>query len=62
MAFNYGAVLITVASRSREIATALIKDKLTACVNLLPIKSIYLWQGEIEQDREYQLIINESLG
>ena len=63
MVFNYGVVLVTVASLSegQEIATALIKDKLAACVNLFPIDSIYLWQGEVQQDREYQLIIKTDL-
>ena len=63
MASNYGVVLVTVSSLSegQTIATALIEDKLAACVNLLPIDSIYLWQGEIQQDREYQLIIKTDL-
>ena len=63
MASNYGVVLVTVSSLSegQAIATALIEDKLAACVNLLPIDSIYLWQGEIQQDREYQLIIKTDL-
>ena len=39
----------------------LIEAKLAACVNLLPIDSIYLWQGKIEQDSEYQLIIKTDL-
>ncbi|MEO0928536.1 MAG: divalent cation tolerance protein CutA, partial [Cyanobacteria bacterium J06643_13] len=53
--FNYGVVLVTVASLSegQAIATELIKAKLAACVNLFPIDSIYLWQGEINQEREY---------
>ncbi|MEL6911315.1 MAG: divalent-cation tolerance protein CutA [Cyanobacteria bacterium J06629_2] len=61
--FNYGVVLVTVASLSegQAIATELIKAKLAACVNLFPIDSIYLWQSEINQEREYQLIIKTDL-
>ena len=60
---NYGVVLVTVATLSagQAIATVLIEAKLAACVNLLPIDSIYLWQGKIEQDSEYQLIIKTDL-
>lgn len=60
---TYGVVLVTVASltEGQEIATKLIEDKLAACVNLLPISSIYLWQGKINQDQEYQLIIKTDL-
>lgn len=35
------------------IGEALIKKKLTACVNVLgPIDSIYRWEGKINRDRE----------
>lgn len=40
------------------IATRLVEKKLAACVNILPgVKSIYRWQGKIEQDNELLLII-----
>ncbi|MEL6496511.1 MAG: divalent-cation tolerance protein CutA [Cyanobacteria bacterium J06623_7] len=60
---NYGVILVTVASQARaqEMAIALVQAKLAACVNLFPIESIYLWQSEINQDREYQLIIKTDL-
>ncbi|MEN9567408.1 MAG: hypothetical protein RLZZ69_2604 [Cyanobacteriota bacterium] len=60
---TYGVVLVTVASLSegKAIATKLIEEKLAACVNLFPLDSIYLWQGKINQDQEYQLIIKTDL-
>jgi periplasmic divalent cation tolerance protein len=60
---TYGVVLVTVASlaEGKAIATKLIEDKLAACVNLFPLDSIYLWQGKINQDQEYQLIIKTDL-
>lgn len=63
MTSNYGVVLVTVASRSQgqKIATALVENKLAACVNLFPIESIYIWQGKIEQEQEYQLIVKTDL-
>jgi len=60
---SYGVVLVTVATliEGQTIATKLVEGKLAACVNLLPIDSIYLWQGKINRDREYQLIIKTDL-
>ena len=60
---NYGIVLVTVANKEagKAIAQSLIQAKLAACVNILPVESIYLWQGEVNQDQEYQLIIKTDL-
>ena len=38
---------------ARKIAKTLLEEKLVACVQILPdIKSIYLWQGAIEEAAE----------
>lgn len=60
---QYGIVLVTVASlqQGEEIAQALLKAKLAACVNLLPLESWYWWEGKINRDREYQLLIKTDL-
>ena len=40
------------------IANKLVEQGLAACVNIVPaIKSVYQWQGKIEQDNEILLII-----
>lgn len=59
----YGVVLVTVASlaEGKAIAINLIEAKLAACVNLFPLDSIYLWEGKINQEQEYQLIIKTDL-
>jgi len=43
---------------ARKIAGHLVERKLAACVNLLPeIRSVYRWEGEIQEDSESMLII-----
>jgi periplasmic divalent cation tolerance protein len=60
---HYGVVLVTTASQeeAEAIASALIEEQLAACVSLFPIKSIYRWQGEIQRDSEWQLLIKTDL-
>lgn len=59
----YGLVLTTAASRTEAeaIARALVLEKLAACVSLFPIHSVYTWQGSLEQQDEWQLVIKTDL-
>lgn len=46
---------------AERIASALVEQHLAACVNLIPqIKSIYRWQGEMEEASETLLIIKTT--
>ncbi|PZV26095.1 MAG: divalent-cation tolerance protein CutA [Snowella sp.] len=60
---GYSVVLVTAASQAEAtaIATMLIEEKLAACVNVFPVQSIYQWQGRIQQESEFQLIIKTNL-
>ena len=60
---KYGVVLVTASSQAEAvaIATYLVKSQLAACVNLVPIQSIYTWQEELHQDQEWQLLIKTDL-
>ena len=43
------------------IATALLEERLAACVNRVPdTRSIYRWQGRIEKDDEILLVIKTT--
>ena len=58
-----GLVLVTTGSdaEAQTIAQDLIESQLAACVALNPIRSIYRWQGTIQHDSEYQLVIKTDL-
>lgn len=44
-------------SEAKNIAKALVEQKLAACVQLLPIQSTYIWQGNFECDAEILMLI-----
>ena len=55
----YSVVLITCGKEeeANKIARKLVEDKLAACVQIMPIKSIYTWKGKICEDAERLLFI-----
>ena len=43
------------------LARTLVEERLAACVNVLPaMTSIYRWKGNVEQEREQQLLIKTT--
>lgn len=49
------------ATDAGSLATALVGERLAACVNLLPeMESVYSWQGRIERERERQVVIKTT--
>ncbi|WP_346293152.1 divalent-cation tolerance protein CutA, partial [Sphaerothrix gracilis] len=58
-----GVVLVTASSETEAsaIASALVQERLAACVSLVPIQSVYRWQGEVQQETEWQLMIKSDL-
>jgi periplasmic divalent cation tolerance protein len=56
-------VLTTIAADAdgAALARTLVEEQLAACVNLLPaMTSVYRWKGQVEQDREQQVIIKTT--
>lgn len=52
--------LVTAGSQAEAeaIAGALVAERLAACVNVVPgITSIYRWQGEVQRDQEWLLLV-----
>ncbi|WP_336359385.1 divalent-cation tolerance protein CutA [Haladaptatus sp. ZSTT2] len=39
-----------------SIAHALVEDRLAACVNLVPCRSVYRWEGTVHEDDEVALL------
>lgn len=57
-------VLVTCGSakEARKLATALVRKRFAACVNILssPVHSIYRWKGKVESTREFLLLIKTT--
>lgn len=56
----YRVVISTIDNRdsAEHFARALLDSRLVACVNIIgPITSLYHWQGVIERDEEYLLLM-----
>jgi len=53
------AVITTVASRddARRIAKALVERRLVACAQISEIESLYHWDGALQDDREFRLLL-----
>ncbi|MEB3350146.1 MAG: divalent-cation tolerance protein CutA [Cyanobacteriota bacterium] len=52
-------VLTTEASsqQAETLARQLLEQRLVACVSLWPVRSLYRWQGQLEQSQEVQMLL-----
>jgi periplasmic divalent cation tolerance protein len=60
---NKRLVLTTASSfeESKKIARELVEFRLAACVNIIPrIESVYRWQGKVEEEQEFLLLIKTT--
>jgi periplasmic divalent cation tolerance protein len=63
MSAEYVVVLTTLPADADAagFGRSLVDERLAACVNLLPpMESVYRWEGQVEQERERQIIIKTS--
>jgi periplasmic divalent cation tolerance protein len=44
-------------SLAQKIASTLLKEKLVACVSILPMDSSYWWKGKIVNAKEFQVVL-----
>src|SRR5919202_154605 len=63
VAADYGVVLVTASSQQQgeAIAQALVEDQMAACVTLIPVHSIYTWQGQVMKEQQWQMMIKTDL-
>jgi periplasmic divalent cation tolerance protein len=48
-------------AEAENLATKLVEEKLAACVQILPkMKSFYFWNGQIQKDEEFLLLIKTA--
>jgi periplasmic divalent cation tolerance protein len=59
MSPTYSVILTTVGSQAEgdQLAALLVKEKLAACVQAMAISSTYAWQGSLQKDPEWLLLI-----
>lgn len=59
-----GASVVTTTVDSPEAAESLAKGiveaRLGACVQIVPIRSVYRWEGEVRVDAEWQCVVKTS--
>ena len=59
---EYSIIIATFPNKdsAKKIARLLVEQRLAACVQLLPIESIYLWKDEICDENEIMLLIKSK--
>ncbi|MDX8050369.1 divalent-cation tolerance protein CutA [Lentzea sp. BCCO 10_0798] len=59
-----GASVVTTTVDSAEAAESLargiVEARLGACVQIVPIRSVYRWDGEVRVDAEWQCVVKTS--
>ncbi|MEV6718379.1 divalent-cation tolerance protein CutA [Lentzea sp. NPDC051208] len=59
-----GASVVTTTVDSAEAAESLargiVEARLGACVQIVPIRSVYRWNGEVRVDAEWQCVVKTS--
>ncbi len=61
---RYCSIYITAGdeNEAREIGRTLVEERLAACVNILPIKSVYRWEDTVEEEGEVAMFVKTRDG
>lgn len=43
-----------------DIARAVVQERLAACANLVQVRSVYVWDGELQDDPEVTLVLKTA--
>ena len=56
---QYCSIYVTAASEDEAhmIGRTLVEERLAACANILPVKSVYRWRGNIEESGEAAMFL-----
>ena len=56
---EYCSIYITAGSdeEAGRIGRTLVEEKLAACVNIIPIRSIYRWEDSVEEEGEFAMFV-----
>jgi periplasmic divalent cation tolerance protein len=55
---EFVVVLCTTAlAEADRLAKTLVEERLAACVNIAPVRSYYIWEGKLNEDKEKLMII-----
>ncbi|MBZ0320782.1 MAG: divalent-cation tolerance protein CutA [Anaerolineae bacterium] len=59
---DYLVVLVTANSeeQARKIAGELLEKRLIACANLIPVRSLFIWQDQVQDEAEVLMIIKAT--
>ncbi len=53
------------AKEAKKIGKAMVEKKLAACANYFPVNSVYEWEGKLQEDNEFVLLlktVDENFG
>ncbi|MFC2070280.1 divalent-cation tolerance protein CutA [Chloroflexota bacterium] len=56
---KYCSIYITAGDEEEagEIGRTLVKERLAACVNILPVRSVYRWEENVEEEGEVAMFV-----
>ena len=62
MAADYYQVVTTTDSEDEadKLASGIVENHLGACVHVIPMKSVYRWEGKVEKDPELRLVVKTA--